>query len=219
MIILSLSQILNNEDSTDPRYVGRIVRGKPAPGQTVGQIQVIRTGFFNLGQTVVRGVDVDARKNFSLAEYGKLSTSFLISYTDQYKNSGSPDAPLVSLAGFRDYPRVRARASGTWEVGNWASTASANYLSGFKTYNNGDSDAATCASKTSQYLGYCKVDDYMTFDIGTEYRGFKNLTLSLTVQNLFNQRPPADPLNRPANLEWFSPYGAYATLSARYQFK
>ncbi len=217
--ILSLNEILNNEGSTDPRYVGRIVRGKPAPGQTVGQIQVIRTGFFNLGQTVVRGVDVDARKSFSLAEYGKLSTSVLVSYTDQFKNSGSPDAPLVSLAGFRDVPRVRARASGTWEIGNWTSTTTANYLSGFKTFNNGDGDAATCASATSQYLGYCKVEDFITVDIGTEYRGFKNLTIALTVQNVFNKRPPADPLNRPANLEWFAPYGAYATLSARYQFK
>lgn len=217
--ILSLNQILNNEDSTDPRYVGRIVRGKPAPGQTVGQIQVIRTGFFNLGQTVVRGVDVDARQKFSLGEYGRLDASVLLSYTDQYKNSGSPDSPLVSQNGFRDYPRVRARTSGTWEVGNWASTATANYLSGFKTFSNGDGDAESCASKTSQYLGYCKVDDFITVDIGTSYRGFKNLVLSLTIQNVFNKRPPADPLSRPANLEWFQPYGAYATLGARYQFK
>ncbi len=216
---LSLNEILNNEDNNDPRYVGRIVRGKPAPGQAVGQIQVIRTGFFNLGRTLVRGIDVDARTNFSLKEYGKLSTSLLLAYTDQYKGSGSPDGPLTSFAGFRDYPRVRARAAGTWEIGDWSTTTAANYLSGFKTFNNGDGDAATCASTASQYLGYCKVDDSITVDIGTEYRGVKNLTISLTVQNVFNKRPPADPLNRPANLEWFAPYGAYATLGATYKFK
>jgi iron complex outermembrane recepter protein len=217
--ILSLNEILNNEDNNDPRFAGRTVRGKPAPGETVGPIQVIRTGFFNLGKTLVRGVELDARTKFSLQEYGRLDTSLLLNYTDQFKGSGSPDAPLVSFAGFRDYARVRARASATWEIGDWSSTTTANYFSGFKTFSNGDLDSGTCASTTSQYLGYCKVDDSITVDIGTEYRGIKNLTISLTVQNLFNKRPPADPLNRPANLEYYSATGAYATLGATYKFR
>lgn len=216
---LGLGEILNNEDNPDPRYVGRVVRGKPAPGQAVGQIQVIRTGFFNLGKTLIQGMDVDARYNFSLNEYGKLNTSVLLAYTDKFKGSGSPDGPLTSFAGFRDVPRLRARASGTWEIGDWSTTTAANYLSGFKTFNNGDGDAATCASTASQYLGYCKVDSFLTVDLGTEYRGVKNLIISLTVQNLFNLRPPADPLVRPVNQEWHSPNGAYATLGARYTFK
>jgi iron complex outermembrane recepter protein len=216
---ISLSEILNNEGSSDPRYAGRITRGRPGPGQTVGPIQVISTGFFNLGETLTRGVDLDVRSNFSLKEYGKLNTSLLVSYTDAYKGSGAPDAPLVSQNGFRDYPRVRSRASGTWEIGNWTNTMAANYVAKFKTYSNGDNDAGTCAQATSQYLGYCQVDDQLTFDLGTEYRGIKNLRVSFTVQNLFNKRPPADPLNRPANLQWSLPYGAYATLGVEYRFR
>jgi iron complex outermembrane recepter protein len=216
---LSINDILNNEDSTDPRFVGRVVRSKPAPGQSVGQIQVVRNGFFNLGKTLVRGLDIDARTKFSLQEYGRLDTSLLLNYTDQYKGSGDETSPLISQAGYRDYPRVRARASGTWEVGDWSTTTAANYNSGFKTFSNGDLRTETCSSPTSTYLGYCKVDDSITVDIGTEYRGFKNLTIALTIQNVFNKRPPADPLNRPVNQEWYAPYGAYATLGATYKFK
>jgi iron complex outermembrane recepter protein len=218
---LSISEILRNEDNPDPRYRGRVVRGAVAPGQPVGDIQVIRTGFFNLGRTVVDGIDLDVRTRFSLGEYGRLTAVGLVTYTDTFKGNGDESSPFVSSNDFRDFPRVRARINGNWEKGNWTSTISVNYMSGFRTFSNGDTTGATCASNAagSIYLGYCRVTEQVTMDLGTEYRGFKNMVLSLIVQNATNQRPSADPLNRPVNLDWFQPYGAYFTLGARYTFK
>ena len=219
--VLSLSQILNNENNPSPLYKGRVQRGPAPPGQLVGDIKSIRTGFINIGRTVTSGVDLDLNARFSLGEYGKLSTSTLVSYVSVYKNSPEDGSGFVSYVDYRDVPRVRGTLRTVWERGNWVSTLTTRYFSGFKTYNNGDSTASTCSNKApgSIYLGYCRVTEQVTFDLGTEYRGFKDLVLSATVQNITNLRPSADPLNRPANTDWFSQTGAYFTLGARYTFR
>jgi iron complex outermembrane receptor protein len=219
--ILSLTDILNNERSSDPRYRGRVVRGVPAPGEALGDIQVIRTGFINVGRTSTRGVDFDLRSRFSLGEYGRLSTTALVSYTDEYKISGGDREPFVSLNDYRDYPRVRASIANSWETGSWTNTLTARYFSGFRSFSSGDPAGATCqdSAPSSVYIGFCRVTEQVTFDVGTEYRGIKNLVLSATVQNVTNARPSGDPLARPVNLDWFQPYGAYLTLGARYTFR
>ena len=219
--LLSLAQILNNENNPSPLYKGRIQRGPAGPGQPVGNIQSIRTGFINIGRTVTAGVDLDLNARFSLGEYGKLSTSTLVSYVSVYKNDPEDGSGYISFVDYRDYPRVRGTIRATWERGNWATTLTTRYFSGFQTYSNGEPTATTCNNKapSSIYLGYCRVTEQVTFDLGTEYRGIKDLVLSATVQNLTNLRPSADPLNRPANTDWFSQNGAYFTLGARYTFR
>jgi len=219
--ILSLAQILDNEKNPSPLYRGRIQRGPAAPGQPVGNIQSIRTGFINIGRTVTSGVDLDLNARFSLGEYGKLSTNALVSYTSVYKNSPEDGSGYVSYVDYRDYPRVRGTIRTTWERGNWVSTLTTRYFSGFHTYSNGDTSATTCNNKAANsiYIGYCRVTEQVTFDLGTEYRGIKDLVLSATVQDIANLRPSADPLVRPANTDWFSQTGAYFTLAARYTFR
>jgi iron complex outermembrane recepter protein len=217
--ILSLATILSNENSSDPRFAGRVVRGRPGPGETVGPIQAIRTGFFNQSKTRLRGVDLDARVASSLGEYGKLTNRLILTFTDRYQIQGAPGQPLENVNETRDYPKYRFRLENTWERGNFSTTATLNYLSGFKSFFSGAGDAGACGNPTSQYLGYCKVSEHYTVDLATRYTGFKNLSLRLNIQNLFNRRPPADPLARPANLEWFQPYGTYFQAGATYSFK
>lgn len=219
--ILSLSQILNNENNPSPLYKGRVQRGPAAPGELVGDIQSIRTGFINVGRTVTSGVDLDFNAKFSLGAYGKLSTNALVTYTSVYKNSPEDGSGYTTYVDYRDYPRVRGTLRTVWETGNWATTLTARYFSGFHTYSNGDPSAVTCNSKaaSSIYLGYCRVTEQVTFDLGTQYRGIKDLVLSATVQNIGNLRPSADPLSRPANTDWFSQNGAYLTLGGKYTFR
>ena len=191
------------------------------PGQLVGDIQSIRTGFINVGRTVTSGVDLDFNMKFSLGSYGKLSTNALVTYTSVYKNSAEDGSGYTTYVDYRDYPRVRGTLRTVWETGNWVSTLTGRYFSGFHTYSNGDSTAASCNNKAlnSIYLGYCVVTEQVTFDLGTQYRGFKDLVLSVNVQNIANLRPSADPLSRPVNTDWFSPTGAYLTVGANYTFK
>lgn len=217
--IQSFTTILNNENNPSPQFRGRVRRGLAAPGNAVGNIQSITAGFFNSGETNVTGIDLDTRASFSLKEYGRVSTALLLTYTSKFEGNGAPGAPFVSFNGFNGYPRVRSRATANWDYRNFSSTLSANYQSSVKINTPGDGAEAVCDQVSTQYLGYCKVDDYLTVDIGTEYSGFKNFSLTATIQNLFNKRPPADPLNQPVNLASYTPYGAYFTLGLRYQFR
>jgi iron complex outermembrane receptor protein len=125
------------------------------------------------------------------------------------------------LNDYLDYPRVRASFANSWETGSWTNTLTARYFSGFRSFSSGDPAGATCqdSAPSSVYIGFCRVTEQVTFDVGTEYRGIKNLVLSATVQNVTNARPSGDPLARPVNLDWFQPYGAYLTLGARYTFR
>jgi len=224
---LSLTEILNNEGSTDPRYAGRITRDPTNTSPTVpndpGAILFVSTGFNNLGETRVKGLDVDARYSMSLAEYGKLTFNFNATQYFEQRSSGAPNAPVISYTGFRNAPEFRGIVRTTWESGNWVSTGTMNYLSSFKTYSNPENNgpgavAPDCGNKLGTFVGFCTVSEYITYDLGTEYRGIKNLSLSGTVRNLANRKPSADPLARPFNTTWYQPTGMNFVLSARYTF-
>jgi iron complex outermembrane receptor protein len=66
------------------------------------------------------------------------------------------------------------------------------------------------------------VNPYDTFDLGVSYRGIKNLTLSLSVQNVFDRAPPSSNQNDyfqvgydPANT---NPRGRAIGLGLQYKF-
>ena len=226
---LSLNEILLNEGSTDPRYANRVVRNPADVDASVpndpGRILFVSTGYDNLGETRVKGMDIDARMRFSLGGYGKLTTRLLFSHYFDQRGSGAPGAKLTSFGGFRNAPENRAQLLNTWESGNWINTLNVNWLDKFYPWANpetqtaaGNAAIATCANPNGTYLGICMVKEYVTVDVGTQYRGFKNLTLAATVRNISSQKPSNDPLARPFNFVWYSPTGRTFILNARYEF-
>ena len=224
---LSLTEILNNEGSSDPRYAGRIVRDPTNTSTTVpndpGAILYVSTGFNNLGETRVKGIDIDARYRMNLAEMGRLNFSLNATQYFEQRGSGSAGAPVISYNGFRNAPEFRAQFRTTWELGNFTSTGTMNYLSSFKPYSNPENfgpgaTAPNCGNPAGTFVGFCTVSEYITFDLGTEYRGIKNLRLSATVRNISNQKPSADPRALPFNTAWYQPTGMNFVLGARYTF-
>lgn len=226
---LSLTEILNNEGSRDPRYAGRIIRDPTNTNANVpndpGAILYVSTGFNNLGETRVKGLDVDARYSMSLVEFGKLTFNLNATQYFEQRSSGAPNAPVISYNGFRNAPDFRALVRATWEFRDWTTTGAMNYLSAYKSFSNpenltgaGLAAAQNCGNPAGSYVGFCTVSEYITFDLGTEYRGFKNLSLSATIRNVADQKPSADPLARPFNITWFQPNGRNFVLNARYTF-
>ncbi|MGM9479570.1 TonB-dependent receptor domain-containing protein [Roseateles sp. NT4] len=76
----------------------------------------------------------------------------------------------------------------------------------------------------NRYPG-CRLSSWMTFDVGYTYTGFKDLTLSLNIQNILNEKAPYDP-GSPTNpfiLGYnpglHNPFGRYFTVSASYKFR
>lgn len=223
---LSLTEILLNEGSSDPRFANRVVRDPTNVNAGVpndpGAILFVSTTFDNLGGTKVRGIDIDGRHKISLGEWGKVDLRLQATHYIDQRGSGVPNAPYDSFSGFRNAPEWRGNFRTTWESGNWVSTGTINYLGSFKAYsffNVGTAAVNTCSNPNGTYLARCVVKEWVTVDVGTEYRGFKDLRLSAVVRNLANERPAFDPLARPFNTIWYQPQGMNFALSARYTFK
>ena len=72
----------------------------------------------------------------------------------------------------------------------------------------------------NRYPG-CSMDKWLTFDVGYTYTGFKNMTLSLNIQNFTDEKAPYDPTGGQIgyNAGLHNPYGRYFTVSASYKFK
>jgi iron complex outermembrane recepter protein len=232
--ILSATDVLNNENSTNPLYANRVVRDRtivavnPSLPNDPGTLILLRRGFYNNGETTVRGIDIDARYRMSLGEHGRLSFGLnTTTYTD-YRGSGVSGEPQISSLGFYNTPRWRGQFRTTWENGDWTSSSAVNYVGRFKSYFNpenflpGSSTIAlinTCGDRANAtYLGACAVKEYITLDLSTEYRGFKNWRISASVRNATNERPPFDPRVRPLNLNWYPPQGMNFALGARYSW-
>jgi len=90
IVYLDQTELINNEDSGNALYAGRIKRlpddTLSLPGQTIpGRISTVELQFLNRGRTQVSGVDLDARKLFRLGDLGKVNLGAMVTYTDKYR--------------------------------------------------------------------------------------------------------------------------------------
>lgn len=223
---LSVQEIVDNEDSTDPRYVGRVVRGPADPNNpdVPGPIQTVTTGYFNLGRTETSGLDLTARLTQSVGEYGKVVVGADVSYTINLKKQSTSTSANANYLGFNQYPRWKSNFSVGWEYGNFVTTVSADVTSGYKTYDPPEIDssgAEDCQDPDGTYAGICRVPMWAVYGLSVAYKGFKDLDLSLVVRNLGDRKPPVDPYwySLPAfNADAHSGSGRTFTLAAKYKF-
>jgi iron complex outermembrane receptor protein len=239
--ILGATQILNNEGSTDPLYANRIIRdrsqiqlgtgtaGIPIPNDP-GVLVYVRGGFINNGTTTTRGFDLDARHRINLGSAGRLTLSASATrYTDN-RGAGTNTAPQLSFLGYYNSPAWRGNVRASWQVNDWTSNATVNYVGSFKAFQNPEGlSAATaalgaaCGSPAGSapfptFLGRCAVKEYVTVDLGTEYRGFKNWRINATIRNIANEMPSFDPRTRPINNNWYQAQRMNFILGARYSW-
>jgi iron complex outermembrane recepter protein len=108
-------------------------------------------------------------------------------------------------------PRWKHYASLGWDSGPWSATFAQTYQAGYidaQTDGNGD---------------LRRVSSMSLFDLQGQYNGFKHLTLTLGVKNLFDSNPPLT--NQPNSFQALydpSYYDARARFlygSIRYEFK
>ncbi|QGZ40801.1 iron complex outermembrane receptor protein [Pseudoduganella flava] len=153
-----------------------------------------------------------------------------------------------NLSSSIDVPRLKFNLASVWTRGDHAVNASVNYVGSvsLKRYVNGTTvyEQPFCHYGTAKptdaepnrngtvplyedYYPDCKIDPWVTVGLGYTYTGFKNLMLSLNIQNLFDKRAPYDPgqgistsfvPQNGYNEGLHNNYGRYFTVSARYTF-
>nr|WP_314858685.1 TonB-dependent receptor [uncultured Undibacterium sp.] len=146
-----------------------------------------------------------------------------------------------NLSSGPDTPRFKGGLSTNWTQGPHSVNGSINYVGSISLMRNRDAstiypaefchygtkkatDAAANRNTTNprfeEFEESCKVPDWTTVGLGYTYTGFKNLSLSLNISNIFDTKAPYDPGFTTAgyNTGMHNNYGRYFTFSAKYKF-
>ncbi|NVD70835.1 TonB-dependent receptor [Duganella sp. BJB1802] len=207
---ISASYLLENE----AKFADRIVRN-PVSGK-LDHLSLITA---NLSSTQTRGVDVDARGSFSVGEWGRVSLSASYNRMNSYLSTDVPGNDPVDYVGYYLQPKNRGRAGVAWDRGPWDASVNWSYVGGYSVKSTPD----TACSFQAANPQLCDVHSWLTASAYIGYKGFRNLELSLSVQNLANKEAPMD-ASQLAYLQGYgtsyhSQLGRYVQLTASYKFK
>lgn len=207
---ISASYLLENEAT----YASRIQRN-PVSGK-LDHLSLITA---NLSETQTRGIDVDARGVATLGDWGRLTLTASYNRMQSYKSASTPADPVVEYAGYYGLPKNRGRFGVAWDKGSWDASVNWNYVGGYALKSSPD---AVCSFQAAT-PAYCDVRSALTANAYIAYKGFRNLELSLSVQNIANKEAPFD-ASQIAYLQGYSPtyhsqLGRYYQFTASYKFK
>jgi|GEM_PF-457290 len=237
-----------------------------------GPLLTIATPWLNQGSTMTEGLDLEFKSIKRIFESVKWTTSIAGTYMLKYERIEKPGYASNNLVGTRggvadwatsapDVPRLKLRASSTFDMGSNSVMIAANYVSGLSFIRRQDGTneggvtpkyysgstchygnpggtsvnpdgltnrsvlgAATTATNGRDFYGNrypgCSMSSWLTLDASYTYTGFKNLTLSLAVQNLADSKAPYDPTGGQLgyNAGMHNGLGRYYTVSAGYKF-
>ncbi|GAB2842658.1 TonB-dependent receptor [Pseudoduganella ginsengisoli] len=207
---ISASYLLENE----AKFADRIERNRVS-----GKLDHLSLITANLSSTKTRGLDVDARGVAPLGNWGKLTLTASYNRTQSYLSASTPEDPLTEYAGYYGVPKNRGRLGVAWDRGPWDASVNWNYVGGYSMKSSPD---ATCSFQAATPW-YCDIHAALTADAYVSYKGFRNLELSFSVQNIANKEAPFD-ASQIAYLQGYSPsyhsqLGRYYQLTASYKFK
>ena len=209
--------------SPDPATQLKDAAGNVIPG--TGTIVGVKRKYLNLGETIVKGVDLDVTYKANLGELGKVTTSLFAGYNDSYKFQREVGNPYVDEAGTEVAPRLKSRVNVSWEKGDYTVFGALNYTSDYSlaSFNTTTGVRTECPASVA-VAPYtitnpaCRVAANYTFDIGASYKGFQNLTLRATIRNMFDRAAPYDPYYTYYNTVLANPNGRMFSVSANYKF-
>jgi len=227
---------INQEELEASIAAGKVARDPSTAIPTVpgdpGAIIAVLGTYVNSAQTTVRGVDIDLRQRFNLAEAGKLS--FGLQYThlftwERQEQDGSRrdfagthgNCDVTNCMGTPDH---RANFSASYETGPWRIGANLNYRGAFDNtlFKNDPDGCAFHFADGSDAPRGCKIGSFTTVDLNLRWQPSKQWQVFATIANLFDKLPPLDPLTYGAQgynpLDHSGAVGRYFTVGGQYQF-
>jgi iron complex outermembrane recepter protein len=164
------------------------VRQAPLPGDTLGALQQINSGFVNIGEQTAKGVDLGAYLRTPVGPGTVtvgLTYSHLLEFDEVELNAAGTAFVTQELAGEYEYPEDRALLSADWDGGSWGVYASLDYISKFEDQPDVDLDG------TPDYqLDQRDIDSFTTLNLQFRYTGIENMRFLVGVDNVLDEEPP-----------------------------
>ncbi len=172
-------------DGTAPAGVGTVIRDP-----ITNAIVSVETNYINLASVKTRGTDISFNYTDSVA-IGKIGLRANVAYVDTFKQDGEE---FAGTNGFGiSLPRMKTSVSMDLDSGPYTVTGTVNHIAGFRQDRLAPSYFAPRAATFQNGVYPTKTPGYMTFDLFGRYKINKNITVSSSVNNLFNRLPPYDP--------------------------
>lgn len=208
-----VSYVLGREGK--PGYEGAISRGEISaqdqrlaaranqlqPGANfawgAGQVSSLLLSYENLGKTLSSGIDLDVKGRVGNPEFGSLTlglaTTYALSYRPWDMEAGRWRPNQV---GLRNKPRLKSVLSANWSREAWSAGLRLTISSATKLYGDEveqkDWSEAACLKRLKPVDVPCFVDSDLRTDVSVAYSGFKNLRLSLNINNLTGADNPVN---------------------------
>nr|WP_314606957.1 TonB-dependent receptor [uncultured Janthinobacterium sp.] len=152
-----------------------------------GTIEYVQAGWINAAGSRVRGLDVGLRGEGKIRD-AKWTATLDGTYMDSFKFAeyqGQEYQELVGKFYTRDlYLRWKHNASFGVSRGDWSGLLVQSFSSGYK-------DQVPNGGKGAPPPGFKPdVSSYTTYNLSGTYTGFKNTTITVGIQNLFDRDPP-----------------------------
>jgi len=226
-----------NQEQTDAAIAAGHVARDPSTATTIpgdpGAITAVLANYVNSASTVVRGVDLDARKSFSLGD-GNGTLTVDAKWTHLFKmEREEKDGSKRDFAGTHGNcdatncmgtPDNRVNLGVTWERDALRLSLNMNYRDKLDNINFKD-DPDGCASHFANgdpAPAGCKISSFTTFDLVGRYRLTDKAELFGSINNLFDKKAPLDPLTYGATsynpLDYSGALGRYFNIGLRYKF-
>jgi iron complex outermembrane receptor protein len=137
----------------------------------------------NLGKYNVTGVDLSGQLRIPATAYGRFNIKGEGTYIYQYRYQQAKDAAYIDNVGILTtdngaITRWRHYVALSWNRGAWGATVAQNFVLGYK-----DDESLGNPPR--------RVASYETYDLQGSWEGWKGLSLSAGVRNLFDRDPPS----------------------------
>jgi iron complex outermembrane receptor protein len=192
---ISLKDTINNGIpaaiilSDTVKYASLITRGAPLNDGLPGPIVDINQTNLNTGRTDLSGWDIDLRFSTGATPYGRFTLAGNGTYLSKY-DVQNPDLSYTTALDTANnntggvVVRWKHFATLTWQAGAWTTVFSQSYQKRYTdlpgTFE--DTDPTIFIPR--------KVNAYDIYGLQTAYAGWKGLTLTFGIRNLFDTPPP-----------------------------
>ncbi len=166
------------------QYLSQYVIRNPADDT----ISYVNAGWINAAGLKTRGADVGLRGRGNLPDGWRWNATLDGTWTQSYKFAEFEGQPYIEYVGnfyTRDlYLRWKHNATASVARGPWSFLLSNLYRDGY-------ADELPNGGKGTPPPGFNpRVASYTTWGLSTTYSGFRNTTLTVGIQNLFDRDPP-----------------------------
>jgi iron complex outermembrane receptor protein len=165
------------------------LRAAPLPGDTLGELISINSGFINIGEQSTNGVDLSMywRTDLMGGEFfAGLDYSRMLEFQKVELDADGTGFVERDLTGEYEYPEDRFVVTADWGTDTWGLRASVNYIGSFEDSPDVDADGILDYDSNDTR----SVDAFTTLNLQARYTGFEGLTLALGVDNALDEDPP-----------------------------